>query len=97
MLGLPATIGDAAHGVVYREDILSELSDTSVPVLAIAGQEDHAYEAGLSQHIADTVPQGRWVTVDRAGHSLAVECPDAVNRHLAQHFASTTFQSSNFL
>lgn len=95
MLGLPATIGDAAHGVVYREDVLSELSDTSVPVLAIAGQEDHAYEAGLSQHIADTAPQGRWVTVDRAGHSLAVECPDAVNEHLAEHFASTTVQSSS--
>ena len=95
MLELPTMIGDAAHGVVYRKDVLSELADARVPVLAIAGQEDHAYEANLSKNIVDTAPQGSWTTVDRAGHSLAVECPGAVNQQLVEHFASTTAQTSN--
>ncbi len=90
MLGLPATIGDAAHGVVYRDGVLPELVDARVPVLAVAGEEDHAYEPELSRHIAETAPGGRWVMVGRAGHSLAVERPETVNEHLAEHFSSTT-------
>lgn len=93
MLGLPTTIGDAAHGVVYRKDVLPELADARVPVLAVAGEEDHAYEPVLSQHIAETAPGGRWVAVGQAGHSLAVERPEAVNEHLAEHFSSTTVPS----
>ena len=88
MLGLPATIGDAAHGVVYRKDVLQELADARVPVLAVAGEEDHAYEPVLSQNIAEVTPDGCWVMVGAAGHSLAVECSEAVNEHLAEHFAS---------
>ena len=95
MLGLPATIGDAAHGVVYRNDVLPELADARVPVLAVAGEEDHAYEPVLSRHMAEEAPDGRWVTVGAAGHSLAVECPAAVNEHLAEHFSSITTPSSS--
>jgi 3-oxoadipate enol-lactonase len=88
MLGLPSPIGDAAHGVVYRERVLDELSDATVPVLAIAGEEDHAYEVPLSENIAEASPQGKVVSVSRAGHSLAVEQPEAVNEYLAEHFAA---------
>ncbi len=95
MLDLPARIGDAAHGVVYREDVLSELANARVPVLAVAGAEDHAYEPEFSQHIAETAPGARWVMVDQAGHSVAVERPETVNQHLAEHFSSTTVQSSS--
>jgi 3-oxoadipate enol-lactonase len=88
MLGLDSPIGDAAHGVVYRERIIEELSDASVPVLAIAGEEDHAYEVSLSENIAGAVPQGKFASVPRAGHSLAVEQPEMVNGYLAEHFAA---------
>lgn len=93
MLGLPATIGDAAHGVVYRKNVLPELTDARVPVLAVAGEEDHAYEPEYSRHIAETAPDARWVIVEKAGHSVAVESPEAVNEHLAEHFSSTTAPS----
>lgn len=93
MLGLPTTIGDAAHGVVYRKDVLPELTDAWVPVLAVAGEEDHAYEPEYSRHIAEVTPDARWVIVEKAGHSVAVERPEAVNEHLAEHFSSTTAPS----
>ena len=87
MLGLPREIGDAAHGVVYREGVLSELADSRVTVLAIAGEEDHAYPPEYSEHVAEAAPLGRWVAVPRAGHSVALEQPEAVNRHLAEHLS----------
>lgn len=88
MLGLDSAIGDAAYGVVYRGRVLEELSGATVPVLAIAGGEDHAYEVPLSGNIAETAPDGKVVSVPRAGHSLAVEQPDVVNEYLAEHFAA---------
>ena len=86
-LGLPKAIGDAAHGVVYREGVLEELIDAGVPVLAIAGEEDHAYPPEYSEHVAETAPMGRWVAIPRAGHSVALEQPEEVNRRLAEHLA----------
>ncbi|MBQ0985987.1 alpha/beta fold hydrolase [Streptomyces sp. F63] len=94
MRGLAPSIGDAAHAVVYRKSVLEELGRTEIPVLAIAGAEDHAYPAPLSEQIARTAPRGRCVVVPRAGHSVALEQPDAVNEHLAAHFAAVDAASS---
>lgn len=85
---LPPSIGDAAHAVVHRESVLDELSRARVPVLAVAGEEDHAYPPPLSERIAETAPDGRCAVVPRAGHSVALEQPDLVNEHLAAHFAA---------
>jgi 3-oxoadipate enol-lactonase len=89
MLGLSPAIGDAAYGVIQRKNVVDELAAAAVPVLAVAGAEDHAYPPPLSsQRIADAVPDGRSVTVPRAGHSVSLEQPDAVNDHLARHFTT---------
>jgi 3-oxoadipate enol-lactonase len=88
MLSLLSPIGDAAHGVVYRQGVLAELPSAEVPLLVIAGEEDHAYEVPLSENIAEAAPKARVVSVPRAGHSLALEQPDTVNEHLAEHFAN---------
>jgi 3-oxoadipate enol-lactonase len=89
MLGLPPAIGDAAYGVIHRKSMAHELADATVPVLAIAGAEDHAYPPPLSsQRIADVATNGRCVTVPHAGHSVALEQYETVNEHLARHFAA---------
>jgi 3-oxoadipate enol-lactonase len=88
MLDLPSPIGDAAHGVVYRQGVLAEFPGVDVPLLAIAGEEDHAYGVPLSENIAEAAPIARVVSVPRAGHSLALEQPDIVNEYLAKHFAN---------
>lgn len=69
-------------GVVYRTRILDELAHCRVPVLAIAGAEDPVYPVALSQSIADTAPLGEISVIDKAGHSVPLEQPDAVNRAL---------------
>ncbi len=88
MLGLDNAIGDSAHAVVYRTGMREELAGARVPVLAIVGTEDHAYEPPLSEAIAAAAPQGRVVVVPGAGHSVALETPEEVNALLAEHFAS---------
>jgi 3-oxoadipate enol-lactonase len=89
MLGLSPAIGDAAYGVIHRKSVVDELADAAVPVLAVAGAEDHAYPPPLSsQRIVDVVPKSRCVTVPHAGHSVALEQYETVNEHLARHFAA---------
>ncbi len=87
MLGLDTSIGDSAHAVVYRTGMRDELAGATVPVLAIVGSEDHAYEPPLSEAIAAAAPQGRVVVVQGAGHSVALETPEEVNEILAAHLA----------
>lgn len=78
-------IGDSAHQVIHRGRILEELSGCSVPVLAIAGAEDHAYPQPISgRHIAEA-SGGTETTVAEAGHSVALEKPDEVAELLLAH------------
>ena len=84
--GLPTTIADAAHGVIHRPAVLEQLAGTRVKVLAVAGAEDHAYSVANTEAIARAAG-GRSAVVPRAGHSVALEEPDAVNTLLRAHFA----------
>ena len=83
---LPPRIADAARAVVFRAPILEELHGCTVPVLAVAGAQDHAYGPREAENIA-RASGGQAVTVARAGHSVALEEPDVVNALLAAHFA----------
>jgi 3-oxoadipate enol-lactonase len=87
MTALPASIADSAHAVVFRTPVLDELNGVRVPVLAVAGAEDHAYGQAEAEAVA-RVCGGRAVVVPRAGHSLALEQPDAVNELLTAHWAA---------
>jgi 3-oxoadipate enol-lactonase len=87
MLSLPNSIGNSAHQVIHRSAIADELVAATVPVLAIAGAEDHAYPPPISSaHIA-AATGGRHLTVAAAGHSVSVEQPEIVAEHLRDHFA----------
>lgn len=79
MLDLDASIGMAAHGVIHRTAVLEELADTEVPLLVLAGETDHAYEQALSERIAQTAPRATSQVIEGAGHSVALERPEAVN------------------
>jgi 3-oxoadipate enol-lactonase len=86
MAALPHAIADSAHAVVFRASVLDELAGVRVPVLAVAGAEDHAYGTREAEAVARAC-RGRAVTVPRAGHSVALEAPDEVNALLAAHWA----------
>lgn len=87
MLQLGTCIGDSAHQVVHRKGILDELKGSKVPMLVIAGEEDHAYTVPLAQNIANAVSNGRMERVPKAGHSVALESAALVNALLASHFS----------
>jgi 3-oxoadipate enol-lactonase len=82
---LPDRIADAAHAVVFRSGVLDELAGCRVPLLAIAGAEDHAYGPKEAENAARAAG-GRAVTVAHAGHSVALEQPHEVNALLAEHW-----------
>jgi 3-oxoadipate enol-lactonase len=90
MTALGTTIADAAWQTFHRDSIVDELAGTTVPVLAVAGAEDHAYPPSVSDaHIA-TATGGRSVTLEAAGHSVALEQPDRVPDLLLEHFAASS-------
>jgi len=88
MLGLDASIGDCAHHVVHRQPVLAELAGCAVPLLAIAGEQDHAYSIANSRSIVEAVKDGHLAVVPRAGHSVSLEQPTVVNALLSQHLAA---------
>ena len=85
--GLPTSIAGCARQVVHRAPVLHELAGCRVPVLAVAGAEDHAYGLAEAQAVA-AASGGRVELVAKAGHSLALEQPEAVNSLLRAHFAA---------
>lgn len=87
MSGLRASIGDSAYGVIHRGRIIDELAGCRVPVLAIAGSEDHAYPPPISGANIAAAASGEHVTVEAAGHSVALEQGDVVAGHLVRHFS----------
>lgn len=89
MAALPPRIGDSAYAVVHRTRMIEELEGCRVPVLAVAGAEDHAYPQPISGVHVAAATGGREVTVPGAGHSVALEAPAVVAEHLASFFAET--------
>ncbi len=83
---LPPSIAECARAVVLRTPVLKELAGCRVPVLAIAGGEDHAYGPAEAAAIA-AAAGGRMRTIAQAGHSVALEAPGDVLGLLGQHFS----------
>ena len=87
MSTLAPSIAHSAHGVIYRRSIIDELQGCQVPVLAIAGAEDHAYPQPISGENIAAATGGQQVTVEAAGHSVSLEQPEVVFGHLTRFFA----------
>jgi 3-oxoadipate enol-lactonase len=78
---------DAAWNIAHRKGILDELPGIRVPLLVIAGTEDHTYPPPKSEQIVALVPGARLEYMERTGHVHAVENPEAVNRVLEAHLS----------
>lgn len=77
----------AAHHIAHRLPVLDELANISVPVLVVAGTEDHTYPPHKSQQIVDGTPGATLEVMERTGHVHAMENPDAVIAVLERHLA----------
>lgn len=78
MLALDNSIGAAANAVIHRKSVLPELKALQVPLLVLAGEQDHAYSIALSEQIVTVSGNGQMHVVTGAGHSLALEEPRQV-------------------
>lgn len=64
--------------IFSRDDVLPQLAKLSVPTVVIVGKDDAATPLAMSQRMADRIPDCRLRIVPDAGHSAAVERPQAV-------------------
>lgn len=78
MRKLGPEIGAAAMGVIHRRSVLDELKSLRVPLLVLAGEQDHAYSTALSEQIVACSGHGECQVIAAAGHSLALEQPAQV-------------------
>lgn len=88
MQQLPPAISNSIYCVIHRSGIIGELANCRIPVLAIAGSEDHAYPQPISGRSIAAAAGGTEVTIEGAGHSVASERPDVVAHHLLKHFTA---------
>jgi pimeloyl-ACP methyl ester carboxylesterase len=66
--------------MVSRPDARPSLPSLTIPVLAVAGTEDGAYNA--TKAIAEAIPNARFVEIPQAGHLCNLERPDVVTATL---------------
>lgn len=81
------TIARAVRGVTEREDVLHLLPAIHVPTTILAGAEDVATPPEKAHRIHAGIPGSRLVLLPKAGHSSAIEVPDAVCEALDGHLA----------
>jgi pimeloyl-ACP methyl ester carboxylesterase len=82
---LAASLRGMGAGVM--EPLWADLAKVDVPSTFVAGQLDHGYVAS-ARRLAAAVPNGRVEVVQRAGHTVHQERPEAFARVLAAHLAA---------
>lgn len=78
----------ALRGVLSRPSLLGELSSIRTPTLVVAGEEDVAVSPERARRTAERIPRARSVVIAGAGHSSALEHPEAVTAVLRDFFSS---------
>lgn len=73
-------------------DLEERLRAFALPLLVIVGDEDHPCLDG-SLFLKRTVPQAALSVIPRAGHTITLEEPAAVNAALAELFAAVALES----
>ncbi|MFJ5862113.1 alpha/beta fold hydrolase [Pseudarthrobacter sp. NPDC092439] len=73
--------------MAYRTE--ERLRAVAAPVLVLRGERDHVAGSGWSRHLAEAVPQGRFVEIPGAGHVAQHLRPDAVASAI-RHFVTAT-------
>ena len=74
-------------GAGMMQPVWGDLARLKVPSTFVAGQLDHGYVAS-ARRLAAAVPNGRVEVVQRSGHAVHQERPEAFARVLANHLAA---------
>ena len=73
---------------INRRDMRSTLGTIVVPTLVACGEEDRICPPDLTREIAEAIPGATLAIVERAGHYLTLDQPDAVARLLRDWLAA---------
>lgn len=84
----PVGIYRAGKAIFSRQSVLSTLGGARTPTLLLVGADDAATPPERSEKAHDALPSSRLVILPDAGHSSAVERPDAVTQHLTDFLDS---------
>ena len=79
-------------GAGAMRPVWTELNRVTVPSTFVAGQLDHGYAAS-ARRLAASVPGGRVVLLQRAGHTAHQERPEAFSRLLLAHLEAASERS----
>jgi 2-succinyl-6-hydroxy-2,4-cyclohexadiene-1-carboxylate synthase len=79
-------------GAGAMRPVWDELAQVRCPCTFVAGQLDHGYVAS-ARRLAMSVPNGRVVVVQRAGHAVQQERPEAFARLLQAHLEAASPRS----
>ncbi len=63
-------------------DAIDRVSEIRAPALVICGREDRMTPPKYSEFLANRIPNARLEWIERAGHQVMIEQPDAVSRAL---------------
>ena len=74
----------AVTGVIDRPGVYDEIGRITLPTLVIVGDQDVATPPAKSERIRGRIPGSRLVVIAGAGHSSAIEEPEAVNQALLE-------------
>lgn len=75
----PRNVAEALVAVIGRREVTTdELRSIQCPTLIIAGEEDTERPASDSERMATFIPGAQLVRIPGAGHSIALEAPEAV-------------------
>ncbi|MCU1513788.1 MAG: catD5 [Microbacteriaceae bacterium] len=76
---LPATVADAAHEVFARDALWPAIDRLELPMLLLAGEQDHAKRPSDMFAIAERKPGSAVVVIAKSGHTPFVEQPASVS------------------
>lgn len=66
----------AVWGSLEGFDLRPRLSEIRVPALVIAGAQDRAVTVERARELADALPEGSLLVVEKSGHYPFMEAPD---------------------
>ena len=81
------SIYKAVNGVIRRHPVVDEVPKIDVPTSILHGEEDVAISMARAKALHALLPRATFTSIPAAGHSAAMENPDAVNRALDAHLA----------
>lgn len=76
----------AVDGVIDREGVAEQLDRITTPTLILVGEEDTATVPAKSEAMHKAIASSALVYIPQAGHSSAIEQPEAVTRALEEFF-----------